>query len=440
MSAGRNPAHPVCHTGDDVLTWQIFSNQVARLVNGLKDRAEQRWVLTSADTFDFTVQLVALLYAGKQVVIASNAQEGTLAQLAEEFDALMTNKIANDINVAVLEPIDPDQAVIDLYTSGSTGAPKRVRKTLTQFEAEIAVLEVMWGSSMAGSAIVATVPCHHVYGLIFRVLWPLSAGRIFDVITCSHPDILQTRLAKFAHHVLISSPSQLSRLPDLASLSQLFSTTNIIFSSGGPLSSQTAEAYNQALGVAPMEIFGSTETGGVAWRKQCHCRAWEPLPGVDVKQGESGALLLTSPFLGAQSTLTMDDAIECLPNGTFNLLGRLDRIVKIEEKRLSLPELELLLANHAWVVVAAAVPLQAAKQIVGVAVELSAEGQIQFDLYGRKHVVKQLKLHLSARFEAVLLPRRWRFLEKLPMNAQGKLTFAAITALFEDKKDPYAAT
>jgi acyl-coenzyme A synthetase/AMP-(fatty) acid ligase len=40
----------------------------------------------------------------------------------------------------------------------------------------------------------------------------------------------------------------------------------------------------------------------------------------------------------------MDDGIELMPDGRFRLLGRLDRVVKIEEKRLSLPEMEARLA------------------------------------------------------------------------------------------------
>ena len=431
MSKGRDRANSVCHNGEDFVHWQAYSKKVASLAHGLKSRSETRWLLTSNNALDFSIQLLALLHAGKQVIIPPNTQAGTLMQLAEEFDAIVSNELASlDASPPALSLLDPQAATLDLYTSGSTGKPKRVRKTLAQFEAEIEVLEALWGNALADCAVVATVPHHHIYGLIFRIFWPLSTGRLFDVVTCAHPDMLQERLSKFKKSVLISSPAQLSRLPELAALSTLMISTDFIFSSGGPLSIDTASKFYREIGFDPIEIFGSTETGGIAWRRQCVNDAWEPLPGVVVRRGDDGGVLLTSPFLTDMSDLPMDDGVDMLSDGKFKLLGRLDRVVKIEEKRLSLPEMESLLTTHSWVKAAAATSLSGRRQRVGVVVELSADGLQQLAHFGRRHVSQQLKHHLSERFEPVLLPKQWRFLEQMPMNAQGKLTYATISALF----------
>lgn len=444
MSNGRINAHPVSHNGENIVNWQAFSNKVALLAHGLKLRPEMRWLLTSNDTLDFSIQLLALLYAGKQVVIPANTQAATLTQLAGEFDAMVSDSLASIepsptvLSPIVLSAIDPKTAIIDLYTSGSTGQPKRVRKTLAQFEAEIEVLEALWGSALADSAIVATVPHHHIYGLIFRILWPLSAGRLFDAVTCAHPDILKQRIAQFHKNILVSSPAQLSRLPELTVLSTLMTSTDLIFSSGGPLTLSTAAEYRQQIGFDPIEIFGSTESGGIAWRRQCANDAWESFPGVVVKRNEAGAMMLSSPFLADIATLLMDDAVDILPDGKFKLLGRLDRIVKVEEKRLSLPEMESLLITHEWVTAAAATLLSGSRQRVGMLVELSAEGIQQLTHRGRRYVSQQLKQHLGERFEAVLLPRQWRFLEQMPMNAQGKLPCATIAAFFTSEESLHA--
>ena len=435
MSTGRDDAHSVCHNGQDIVCWQAYSNSVVSLAHGLKLRSEMRWLLTSSDALDFSVQLLALLHAGKQVIIPPNTQVGTLTQLAGEFDAIVSNEFAlTGTTLPALPSLDPKVAAIALYTSGSTGKPKCVRKTLAQFEDEIAVLEALWGNALRDRAVVATVPHHHIYGLIFRILWPLSAGRLFDVVTCTHPDILQERIAEFHQNILVSSPAQLSRLPELAALPTVMAKTGLIFSSGGPLSIGTASEFHRDIGFDPIEIFGSTETGGIAWRRQCVDAAWEPLPGVAVGRDDNGAMLLSSPFLADTSALSMDDGVELLSGGKFNLLGRLDRVVKIEEKRLSLPEMESVLATHAWVKSAAATSLTGRRQRVGVAVELSTDGLRQLANHGRRHVSQQLKHHLSERFESVLLPKQWRFLEQMPINAQGKLTYATITALFTSEE------
>jgi acyl-coenzyme A synthetase/AMP-(fatty) acid ligase len=441
MSTGRASEHSVCHNGEDIVSWQAFSNGVTSLAHVLKLRSETRWLLIAHDTLDFSIQLLALLYAGKQVIIPPNTQTGTLTQLAGEFDAVVSYEFASlDACPPILSAIDPHVATIDLYTSGSTGKPKHVRKTLAQFEAEIQVLEALWGGALADNAVVATVPHHHIYGLIFRVLWPLSAGRVFDTVTCAHPDLLKERIAKFNKSILVSSPAQLSRLPELTELPILMATTDLIFSSGGPLSTITSTEFYQKIGYDPIEVFGSTETGGIAWRRQYTNVAWQTLDGVVVSRNDDGAMVLISPFLANMSAQVLDDAIDMLPDGTFKLLGRLDRVVKIEEKRLSLPEMEALLDTHSLVAAAAATSLSGHRQSVGVVVELSVDGIQQLNQYGRRHVIQQLRQHLSKRFEAVLLPRYWRFVEQMPLNAQGKLTYAAISTLFSSKDNHHVAS
>lgn len=440
MSHGRAPEAVVSYKGGELLNWEFFSSRVLAHYNALRVHNAQRWLLSSDCAFDFAVQLMALLYAGKVVVIAENNQAATLERLSTEFDAVMQPEIVTDNETSILPVIEPEKTVIDLFTSGSTGKPKRVRKNLVQLEAEITVLETMWGEMMKDATIVATVPHHHIYGLLFRILWPISAGRVFDASVCSHPDILEGRLANLGKTVLVSSPAQLSRLPDLSNLSQLFTRTSLIFSSGGALQNHAARIFQQSVGFEPVEIYGSTETGGIAWRQQCQLAAWQALPGISVGVGKGGALLLSSPFLSTNMPLTLDDAIEQNEDGSFELLGRLDRVVKIEEKRLSLPEIERFLAQHDWVEIAAATPLLASKQSVGVVVALSEEGNVQMQQQGKKTVVKALQQYLRTRYDTVLVPRRWRFMDSLPLNAQGKLVQESIVAQFNLEKAEHAIT
>ena len=140
------------------------------------------------------------------------------------------------------------------------------------------------------------------------------------------------------------------------------------------------------------------------------------------------------------SAQVLDDAIDILPDGTFKLLGRLDRIVKIEEKRLSLPEMESFLVMHPLVIAAVATSLIGSRQCVGVVVELSEDGFQQLNQYGKSYVTQQLRQHLIERFEKVLLPRYWRFVEAIPLNAQGKVTYADIPKIFSLKDDHHVAS
>lgn len=454
LASRRADDQPVCHDGQRLICWREFTGQVAAQAAALQQRQELRWLLVSDDPQIFAVSLLALLHAGKQAVIPPNTQSGTLAQLAnpatttDAYDAIVDDLTpvaqVSQAAAVTLPPLDPHTAIIDLYTSGSTGQPKRLRKTLAQFEAEIDALEALWGATLGNAAIVATAPHQHIYGLLFRLLWPLSAGRIFDTVTCAHPDTLSERLALFGEFgqldgcALVSSPAQLSRLPELVPLDSLQPAPKMIFSSGGPLPAMSAGEFHRQFGQAPTEIFGSTETGGIAWRRQegqADSEVWTPLPGVKVDRDADGALLLHSPFLAGDAAWRMDDMIELRPEGRFCLRGRLDRIVKIEEKRLALPDMEAQLLAHPLVQCAAAVALSGPRQSVGAALVLTDEGKEQLATHGKRHTTQQLRRHLAAHFDAVLLPRRWRFPERLPLNERGKLTQAALHALFRAPDD-----
>ncbi|WP_264080771.1 AMP-binding protein [Paracidovorax avenae] len=313
-----------------------------------------------------------------------------------------------------------------------------MRKTLAQFQAEVATLEALWGEAIGGAGFIATAPHAHFYGLLFRVLWPLATGRVFDAATIDTPSLLHERLACFAPAaVLVSSPAQLTRLPELLPLGGLRTVLRHVFSSGGPLPAGTALVFRQQFGEAPTEVFGSTETGGIGWRQQAEDDAWTPMPGMRITRGEQGALQLRSPFLpDPDAVFEMDDAVAISPGGgRFRLLGRLDRTVKIEEKRVSLPDLEARLASHPWVAQAAAVLLQRGRLRIGAAAVLTPEGRDALEREGHRLLSRALRLHLSGHFDAVVLPRHWRFPPQLPVNERGKLPAAAVAALFHAEDD-----
>ena len=319
-----------------------------------------------------------------------------------------------------------------LYTSGSTGAPKRVEKTLAQLQREIQNLHALWGTTLARACVLSTVPHYHIYGLLFRVLWPLAAGRPADETTCADPLQLRALARKRGPYVLVSTPAHLARFPDLLPFAE-WERPLLIFSSGGPLDAQSAARYREGLGAAPLEVFGSTETGGVAWRSRDGSTmedAWTPFPGIGIALGHDGALRLDSPYL-AERDYRMDDAAELLPDGRFLLRGRLDRVVKVEGKRLSLPQLEQLLAKHEWVSAACAVPLPT-PQRVGVVVVPSAAGAAALRGEGTRAVRDALRAHLALQLEPSVLPRSYRFVEALPFDERGKLSVATIERLFHD--------
>ncbi|MFL9862972.1 AMP-binding protein [Paraburkholderia fungorum] len=435
---------PVCRDGATVLDRAAFRARVSALVTSMRTQDAKRYALCIDDPFDFACALFALFACGKEPVIPANATPGYLADLADAYDAVLTDADlprhvreadADATRAPVAYTVDP-HAPLTLYTSGSSGTPKPIRKTLAQFNAEVHTLEKQWGALVGDATMLASVPHHHIYGLLFRVLWPLAAGRAFGRAISLEPVHLQAQIAQCAATVVVSTPAQLSRWPALPGFDAVTPAPRAFFSSGGPLAAEAAREYASAYGAAPLEIYGSTETGGIAWRRQDQTDAWQPVIGIEVRRDEDGALNVRSPHLDHPGWHRTDDKIAFDADGRFRLQGRLDRVLKLDGKRVSLPELEARLALHPYVTQAAIVPLEgASRERVGAVVTLTEAGSEALRAEGRVQLAKTLRRHLAAYFDVVVLPRHWRFRLALPFDARGKLPVAAVAAAFEARAD-----
>jgi len=409
------------------VTWSDFRARVAALAARLDADA----VLACEKPFNFLAALLALWSRGRTALVPPSLQPAAVAAVAGRV--LRDADVEGATGSAGLSLPPPAQCRLALYTSGSSGAPKRVDKTLAQLDRELENLHALWGGVLAQSSVLSTVPHHHIYGLLFRLLWPLAAGRPADEATSADAVELRAAARRHGKHVLVSTPAQLDRFPGLLALGE-WQRPEIIFSSGGPLSAPTAALYRDAFGAAPIEVFGSTETGGVAWRRRdggAEEDVWQPFPGIKVGSDADGALLLDSAYLPTRSW-RMDDGATLLGDGRFVLLGRLDRVVKIEGKRLSLPELEQRLQAHEWVAAAAAVPLPAPRRL-GVVVVPTREGASALEQRGVRAMGEALRKHLAPNFDATLLPKRFRFVKALPVSERGKVVSQELVQLFASK-------
>jgi hypothetical protein len=231
-----------------------------------------------------------------------------------------------------------------------------------------------------------------------------------------------------AGSALVASPAHLSRIPEQLSLDV---SPSLIFSSGGPLSFEAAQSAREILGSTPVEILGSTETGGVAWRRQdAQGALWTPLPQVEIEPDEENALTVRSPFTGETGFLRMGDQMERAADGRFALRPRLDRVVKIEGKRVSLPRVEEVLKGLADIIDVAAVDLPERGGALGAVVVLAADARPLHAEMGNFRFSRRLRRALSDRLEPMERPRYWRFVKQIAEDAQGKRPVASLRALF----------
>jgi acyl-CoA synthetase (AMP-forming)/AMP-acid ligase II/3-hydroxymyristoyl/3-hydroxydecanoyl-(acyl carrier protein) dehydratase len=445
LTDARPAAASVAYHSGQHYSAEQFANAVKYWIDKLQAQPFRHYALYTEDAYPFAVLLFALLHAGKQIWIPGNNCQGTAGLLSpdcqllgdwhkgESFDYCLN---APDNSGQPLSPLDPLNNQLVIFTSGSTAQAKPIAKCLNQFQLEIATLERNWGEQLGAAEALATVSHQHIYGLLFRVLWPLSAGRCFHSQAYINPETL-VNAARQKPAYWIASPAHLKRL-DRQSPWTGIAALKAIFSSGGALPESAAEQILSDGSQAIIEVYGSSETGGIAWRQREP--AWTLFSGMRLSRSD-GKWFLHSPYLqSGAGDLQLDDQIALLDDGRFILQGRSDRIVKIEEKRLSLAELEQRLMAEPLIDEAHALAIAKSRDVVAAVVMLSRQGCEQLASLGRNRLIRQLRQSLEQWFEPVVLPRKWLFVDTMPLTAQGKIDQRLLKILFDfdNRKLPQA--
>jgi acyl-CoA synthetase (AMP-forming)/AMP-acid ligase II/3-hydroxymyristoyl/3-hydroxydecanoyl-(acyl carrier protein) dehydratase len=381
--------------------------------------------LHTASAARFLAGLLAAAAEDRTVALPAHTQAAYLHEIGCPRSELITDASFSEGRAArSLDGASRDPSMV-FFTSGSTGFPKRVAKNLSRVDIEARTLDRLWGKQ-AGH-VIATVSHQHIYGLLFRIVWPLIAGRTSDDAPATYWEDLE---GSFKGATLVSSPAHLTRLPPRTDLLQ--PPPALIFSSGQLLPTPAAQTCIARFGIPVTEVLGSTETGGIAWRRQEEPDApWTPFDGVSIDTGDGGALIVRSPNLQDDAPMETGDVIAPLDDGRFRLKPRGDRVVKIDGKRVSLTRVEEALAALPEIDVAAALTLPARGDALGAVAQLTAMGREQLAKLGAFRFTRTLRTAISVTLEPSERPKYWRFPEEMPIDIQGKRVLSTLHALFE---------
>lgn len=446
------------------LTWNDFLIDTAKLRKFIKssDAPREKWILHCEDYWFFLCALVALLQCKKQVLLTANISPNFIAEIRTDSSIGFLTDQTNKDNVGGLEidnpaldntdfipaiiknastpsetekndvpQIDADETKIIMYTSGTTGHPKSVNQRLTEFEADNAFVLSKWGDEFLARKLCATVSQHHIYGLLFTILLPFAAAVPFRRKRIFFPQELES--LDDEKYMIIAVPAFLKRataeregVPFTLAEKDCF-----IFTSGGVLLPEVASESEKIFGFCPLEIYGSTETSGIAYRKQTEDgQLWTPFANAQIRQNEEGCLTIISPYIKDPAGFATGDLVEIKADGKFILKGRADSIVKIEEKRISLAEVENRLMQSGLVSECCVVEMSDRRQYLAAAIVLNEEGKQKFAETEKYLINRYFHDWLLRFFENVVLPKKWRFLDSLPSDAQGKRKKPVVQRLF----------
>jgi acyl-coenzyme A synthetase/AMP-(fatty) acid ligase len=452
FAEGQDPRRcvAIC-SGRDVDLAQ-FRGDVSENASELRANNSRRGLILCTDAYWAAVALFSLLHAHAVPVFPAALLEGS----AEGYDVDIVIRDPKDDradpgaasdgqyhlrrgsrDLSFVSELESASSYIHLHTSGSTGSPKRIQKSLRELDAEACSIEQAFSGLPAEAPVYATVPHYHLYGLTFRIAWPLSTGRAFASKQYGYWEDLVDDIRSRA--VLITSPAHLTRIP--APLKIERQNLSLVLSAGSSLSDDSAEKAMDELGVFVTDILGSTETGVIALRqRKGRAEGWRCFPGVEVTRLSDGNMAVRSrhmdrPDEGHEWYETADEIVVG-SDGTFSLKGRTDRVVKIEGNRIDLDGLEFRLADLSAVREAAVVALPTTPQSLGAVIVLSEDGANQLRQQGAFRFSSLLRQALGQKFQMSGLPKHWRFVEELPSSTLGKRREADLVALFSKQQGP----
>lgn len=427
---------PICFlpdTAPDVLIadrWPAadFRRATTALAAELQTRQVSAVALWFDDAARFASALLAAWQAGAEVYLPPNlatdnrrwAEQHAALWLTDDVDFPAPHLLYSDVLEQAMASAGcsgslyvADGAALYLKTSGSSGEAKVIRKTAAQMQREAQALAACLPKEWQGARAVGSVSPQHLYGLTFRIFASLAAGWRIGRRACPYPEDLLA--ASGEPCVWISSPALLNRLGEDRNWHKLHGRVRGILSAGGALPEATARLLHRELGFYPTDIYGSTETGVIARRQGSG--AWTLLPGTRAGLNEAGALWAESPWSDGRQQ-TADAAV--LHEDGLHLAGRCDRIIKFEDKRVSLLQIEHRLLAHEWVADAHCGRHPQHRHLAAW-VALTAAGIQALLEQGRAAVQQVLKNCVAAELDSVAVPRYWRFAAELPRNAQAKI-------------------
>lgn len=284
------------------------------------------------------------------------------------FDHSMKNICAKCESLGVTKLEDSSKGVSFngakalFFTSGTTAKPRAAIKTYKMIDLEIAA-QIEYLRKYKFDSFLVTVPVYHIYGYLFGYCVPKKIGCDLYTKELFMPQNIisftsENRCVCVTTPVFIKAMLKIDNRQDLSG--------SLFISSTGALSIGEVEAFYDKFGAKIVQIYGSTETGGVAYLERGK-KLWQPLEGVEFSIDKESKLQISSPYLSHQifedcirtleTPFTTSDIVK-LEEGGFEILGRSFELLKIGGKRISVLEIEAALEECAKIIEAQVIPIR----------------------------------------------------------------------------------
>jgi malonyl-CoA/methylmalonyl-CoA synthetase len=182
-----------------------------------------------------------------------------------------------------------DDALLVLYTSGTTGPPKGAVITHGNAAFDLDALAAAWGWT-AADVLVHALPLFHVHGLLLGVLGPLRVGGAVDLLPRFAPEAVCAAMAA-GGTMLFAVPTMYHRLAEhceaVPADARRLGRARLLVSGSAALPVRENERLHRLFGQRPVERYGLTETLILCAARHDGPRTpgsvGPPLPGVELR-------------------------------------------------------------------------------------------------------------------------------------------------------------
>ena len=363
--------------------------------------------------------------------------------------------------VCATEPMDAEDMLFILYTSGTTGYPKGVvhthggymvyTYTTLKYVFDIQDQDRWWCAADPG----------WITGHSYIVYAPLINGATSFMYEGApnhpYPNRWWQMIEKYGITILYTAPTAirgLMRFGDAWPRRHDLSSLRLLGTVGEPINPEAWKWYHTVIGdkrCPIMDTWWQTETGGfmitpLPITPLKPGSATRPFFGIDVAvvdeegksvpAGEEGYLVVKTPWPGMLRTIYKDpdryreqywdkfktkyqtgDSARIDKDGYVWVIGRMDDVLKVSGYRLGTAEVESALVSHPDVSEAAAIGLP--HEIKGNAI--STYVILRAGLVGSDALAEALKQHVGHEMGPIAKPETITFVESLPKTRSGKI-------------------
>lgn len=305
---------------------------------------------------------------------------------------------------------------LSVHTSGSTGTPKamEVKKESMRASAQATIKALRLSP---GQTALLCLPIQYIAGQMMYVRSRVAHLPLQVVSPCAHP----YAGLHDAPHLAALTPMQVYESLHVPHEKALLRRTKCLIIGGGSIPEEV-EAQLKGFPHQIWSTYGMTESlSHIALRRlngRSASPSYFPLPGVQVSLSPSGTLQVFAPKVNPR-VLTTNDLAEILPDGSFQILGRVDNIICSGGLKFSIEQMEAKLSKLPCPFQITSTP----DSRLGSAVTLLFEG--------RPAQIKELETLCRAALPSHQVPRRYIPIPKLPLTPTGKPARAQARELAE---------